>query len=372
MIYLDYAATTPVAPAVRARYLYAQDRYFANTMALHALGSEANVFYEQEKARLLRALSLPTHEAVYVSNATEANNLALLGYLKNKSGRILASPVEHASLDEPLKALSRENPRLEVDWLAVDQGGRVDLQDLERKLDKTVLLVVVQWVNNVIGTIEPVRAIHEALSRFPRARLLVDIVQGIGKESPDFALSDIDFLTFSTHKIYGPKGVGVLLYRKSLSLSPLLLGARDQDGLKPGTFDPALVAATTEAVSLALSAREENHALVSARHDEALAGLRELPGVVINSPIDASPYIVNFSLPGHAGETVVHALEARGICVSTGSACASRLVTPDRVLLATGASRALALSSIRVSLSHQTTPEEIASFLGALKGVLNV
>ena len=373
MIYLDYAATTPIESHVLERYMDVERAYFANTMALHLLGEQANAFYENQKKQLLDLLGTKQHDVIYVSNATEANNLALLGYLKGKKGNFLYCPMEHSSLDEAIKMIkgkeSLDYQDIEAIELNVNEEGLIDLKDVERKINKNTLLIVCQWVNNVVGMIEPIKELTRLAHTQPRTKILVDIVQGIGKVKADFKLDDIDMMTFSTHKIYGPKGVGCLIYKKNLSISPLLYGAKDQKGLKPGTFDPALVAATTEAMRFSLTNLNSHLDYVSHLNQEIREALKNHKGIEINSPVSASPYILNISFPQHNGETIIHYLENKGIYVSTGSACNSHLKTPERVLKCMGKSDDIALSSIRISLAYLTTEDEILSLIEAIKNV---
>lgn len=377
MIYLDYAATTPIAPLVLERYMDIEQRYFANTMALHILGEQANAFYENQKKQLLDLLGTKQHDVIYVSNATEANNLALLGYLKGKKGNFLYCPMEHSSLDEAIKVIKNKDSldyqNIEAIEMAVDSNGLIDLEDVKSKINKNTLLIVCQWVNNVVGMIEPIKELLKIAHSEPRTKLLVDIVQGIGKVKPNFKLDDVDMMSFSTHKIYGPKGVGCLIYKKNLSISPLLYGAKDQKGLKPGTFDPALVASTTEAMRFSLTHLDEHLNYVTQLNNKIREyinrniNINNIESIVINSPVNSTPYILNISFPHHNGETIIHYLENNGIYVSTGSACNSHLKTPERVLKCMGRSDDIALSSIRISLSYLTTEQEILDLCEALK-----
>lgn len=371
MIYLDYSATTPIDSEILDLYVRIEKDFFANTTSLHRLGQRSNYMFEKCKQELLDCLGLKNNEMIFTSNATEANNLAILGYLsKYKSGKVISTKVEHPSVYEVYKHL--EKIGFEVVYLDVLEDGTIDLEQFKKVIDKDTLLVSVMWVNNIVGSIEPISEIIEILKNYKKTKLHVDMVQGLCKISPLFSLNDVDMFTFSTHKIYGPKGVGALVYKKNIELEKRLYGSSSQNGLKPGTLDLALAVCTCKAIKKYYPLTLKHYEYVKELNKRLIEGLKNIPYVHINSNEKCSPYIVSISIIGINGETLVHSLEEKEIYVSTGSSCASKLAKPEKTILAMSNSIELAKSSIRISLSHLVKYEEIDELLCALGEVRNV
>ncbi|MBO7535739.1 MAG: aminotransferase class V-fold PLP-dependent enzyme [Bacilli bacterium] len=200
MIYLDYAASTPVDEEILANYCNVESKYFANITAMHMLGQKSNYMYEQISQDILKTLGLPDHEVIYTSGATEANNIGLFGIAnKYSGGTIITTKVEHPSVAEVMQSLES---RFNVIYLDINADGIIDIEEFKKAISKDTILVSIMWVNNVIGTIQPIKDIIKVMKDYPKAKLLVDATQGIGKIIPDFNLADVDMFTFSTHKIY--------------------------------------------------------------------------------------------------------------------------------------------------------------------------
>ncbi len=366
MIYLDYTATTPVDEEVLESYIKTTHNFFANTTSLHKLGQESNYMYENASNQIKNILDVNNHNLIFTSNATEANNLAIQGYLKKyNSGKIITTKVEHASVYEVFK--SYENT-FDVIYLDISKDGIIDLNQLEQEIDSNTLLVSIMWVNNIIGTIQPIDKVLAIVKKYPKIKLHVDMVQGIGKIKPNFLFSDIDMFTFSTHKLYGPKGIGGLFVKQGISLQNILYGSTSQYGIKPGTFDLSLIVATTKVFKKFYPLIDEHYSIVKDNFNYLYKKLQLLKGIYINTPQkNVSKYIINISIPNTNGETTVHYFEKYDIYVSTGSACSSKLKQPEKTILAMTNSYDLATSSIRISLSHKTTKKEIDLFLEKLK-----
>lgn len=365
MIYLDYSATTPIDEEILDLYVRIQKNFFANTTSLHALGQKSNYMFEKCKNELCEAMNIPNSEVVFTSNATEANNLAILGYLsKYNSGKVITTKIEHPSVFEVFNHLEKNG--FDVVYLDVDENGIIKLEDLKNELNKETLLVSIMWVNNIVGSIQPIKEVVEILKEYPKAKLHVDMVQGITKIVPNFSFNDIDMFTLSTHKIYGPKGVGVLGYKKNIEVGKRLFGSTAQFGIKPGTLDLGLCVCTCKAIKKFLPKTLENYNYVKGLKDYLVEGLEKISYININSSKMGSPYIVNFSIENMNGETIVHALEAKEIYVSTGSSCSSKLKKPEKTILAMTNSNERATSSIRISLSYLTRKEEIDTLLKVL------
>ena len=370
MIYLDYAATTPIDKEILARYMDVESKFFANTTSMHLLGQKANYMYEASSAEIAKALGAASHEIIYTSCATEANNIGIFGIAnKYSSGTIITSKIEHPSVFEVMKSLEG---RFNVVYLDINEDGIIDIEELKKAMSKDVILVSIMWVNNIIGSVQPIKEVIDIVKGYPKAKLLVDATQGIGKIKPNFSFSDIDMFTFSTHKIYGPKGVGCLIKKNGLELVKLLQGSRSQFNLRPGTFDLALVESTKMAVKKALNSLSENEAYVKKLYMYLYDCLKDMKGIVINSPLKySSYYCMNISILNNGkfvpSETVLHYLEQSEIYVSIGSSCSSKLAKPEKTLLALTGDEARSKSGVRLSFSHLTTKEEIDKVIDALK-----
>ncbi|MDD3171136.1 MAG: cysteine desulfurase family protein [Bacilli bacterium] len=371
MKYFDYTATTPVDSEVLETYIKVQNEYFANTTSLHSLGQKSNAFFEKAREEIKEILDLKSHELVFTSNATEANNLAIYGIAKKyPQGKLITTKIEHPSVYEVFKSLEKEG--YEVIYLDVDEKGIIDLNQLARELNKDTILVSIMWVNNITGTIEPIKEVIRMIREYPKIKLHVDIVQGLAKVVPNFAFKDIDLLTVSAHKIYGLKGIGGLFYRSNIDLSKRLFGSSAQYKVKPGTLDLALVVSMCKAIKKFYPLTEKHYEYVKELNCYLRKQLESYQFIVINSPIEGSPYILNVSFPGINGETIVHTLEAKEIYVSTGSACSSKIKKPEKTIYSMTKSEILATTTIRISLSHLVTYADIDYLINAIGEIKNV
>ncbi|HHZ17862.1 MAG TPA: cysteine desulfurase [Acholeplasmataceae bacterium] len=368
MLYFDYAATTPIDREVLDTYARVQTEFFANINSLHQLGQSGNYLFEKIKQEIAALLNIDNHYLVFTGSATEANNIAILGVArKHPRGKIITTRIEHPSAYAVCRQLESEGH--EVKYLDVDAKGVFDPAQLAAYLDNDTVLVSIMWVNNITGAIQPIREAAELVRAYPKAKLHVDAAQGFCKVAPAFAFGDIDLLTFSAHKIYGPKGIGLLAFRKNIEVQKIMYGSDAQHNVRPGTVDLAAAAAFCKAIKKFYPETGRNHEIVRKLNARLREKLRGLSGLVINSAEEGSPYIINISFPGRNGETVVHMLERDGIFVSTGSACSSKLKEPERTILSMTGSEAIALSSIRISFSHQTGFDDLDKLAEALRRV---
>ena len=370
MIYLDYAATTPIDEEILANYCNVESKYFANTTSMHMLGQKANYMYEALSMDTAKLLGVPNHEIIYTSGATEANNIGLFGIAnKYSSGTIITTKIEHPSISEVMKTLES---KFNVIYLDINSEGIIDISEFEKAISKDTILVSIMWVNNIIGTIQPLKDVIRIMKSYPKAKLLVDATQGIGKIKPDFNLADVDMFTFSTHKIYGPKGVGCLVKKKGLELAKYIQGSMSQHNLRPGTFDLALVSATNLSVKKSLSNLDKNYNYVKELYMYLYNELSKISEVVINSPIKYSSYhCLSISLFNKGkyvkSETVLHYLEQYEIYVSIGSSCSSKLAKPEKTILALTGDLDRSYSGVRISISHLTTYGQIDKLIEVLK-----
>jgi tRNA sulfurtransferase ThiI len=373
--YLDNAATTRTAPEVVAAMVHAMEVVYANPAALHRAGVEADHLVDAARERVARAVGAEAAWVVFTSGGTEANNLALKGVLAaygRRSGHLITTAVEHSSVLASARALQAAGYDLTV--LPVNADGVVDLEELRRALRRDTCLVSVAAVNNEVGTIQPIRQVAETLAE-ARTRLgaplflHVDAVQALGKIAVDMKAWEADLLTISAHKIHGPKGIGALVVRPGVRLTPLLTGGEQEEGMRPGTHNVPGIVGFGEAARLV---QEEGDAPARAIETVKLALVRRLrealPEAVINGPPpeQAAPHILNLSIPGLRGEFLVHGLAGVGVYVSTGSACTSRRTEPSHVLTALGLSPDRLVSAIRVSLSRETTTADVEALVEGL------
>lgn len=364
-MYFDYTATTPIDNEVLDTYVMIQKKYFANTTSLHLLGQKANNIYEQMKDEVRKILSVDD-EIIFTSNATEANNLAIFGVVDGKKGKIITTKIEHPSVYNVYLELEKKG--YEVKYLDVDENGLINIKELEKEMSSEVLLVSIMWVNNIMGAIEPIKDIINVVKKYKHAKLHIDGVQGITKIKPDFDFNDIDLFTMSAHKFYGPKGIGLLLYKKNIDLSKRLYGSSSQNGIKPGTFDLGLVVCATKALKKYMNLCDEHFEYVKKINEYLRSGITNNK-IVINSSSKASPYIFNISIPNIKGETIVHMLEEKEMYVSTGSSCSSKLAKPEKTIYAISHSEEYARTTIRISLSFLTTYDEIDALLKVLNNL---
>lgn len=368
MIYLDYAADTPVSEAALSAFLSAVRQYGANPNSSHALGLAARTRLMEATAGIARMLGAESDEIVMTSGATEANNLAILGAARAYASRgrhLITTPMEHSSVTGPMMALKAEG--FELDFVNILPDGRVDLNHFKSLLRPDTILASVCAVDSEVGVIQPVEAVRAALEGFPNCRLHVDATQAVGKLK--LTLQGADLVTFSPHKFYGLTGSGVLVIRGGMRLAPLWHGGDSLTPYRSGTPALALTVAAEAALSEALShldKRFKTVALLNQRLRDTLGGMDR---VVLNSPLNASPFILNMSLSGVRAREVVARLSEAGICVSSKSACCAP-AAPSRPVMAMTGDRKRALETVRVSLSHLTTDEEINHFLNALASAL--
>ncbi|MDX2647601.1 cysteine desulfurase family protein [Streptomyces sp. PA03-1a] len=370
MAYLDHAATTPMLPeAVEA--MTAHLAVTGNASSLHAAGRRARRTVEESRESLAAALGARPSEIVFTAGGTEADNLAVKGlYWARRDAdprrtRVLASPVEHhAVLDAVDWLATHEGAR--VEWLPVDAYGRVHPEALREAIARDpgdVALATVMWANNEVGTIFPVAELS-AVAREFEVPLHSDAVQALGQVEVDFAASGLDAMTVTGHKVGGPYGVGALVLRREIGPVPLLHGGGQERGVRSGTLDVPAVAAFAVAGTLAAQRREDFAREIGALRDDLVARVREaVPEAILNgdpAPGGRLPASAHFSFPGCEGDSLLMLLDAQGIECSTGSACTAGVPQPSHVLLAMGADPDLARGSLRFSLGHTSTAEDVA------------
>lgn len=373
-VYLDHAATTPMVD-VAVEAVARQLRDVGNASALHASGRRARRVVEESRETIAGALGCRPGEVVFTSGGTEADNLALKGLFWSRRAadpvrrRVLTSAIEHHAVLDPVDWLA-EREGAEVTLLPVDTEGRLSLPALRAALGESaeqVALISVMWANNEVGTLQPIADVV-ALAAQHRIPVHTDAVQALGAVPVDFAASGVDAMTVSGHKVGGPTGVGALLVRREVELTPLLHGGGQERDVRSGTLDVAAIAGFAAAVELAAKSQADHATRLTALRERLVAGVRgAVPDAVLNgAPDDRLPGNAHFSFPGCEGDSLLMLLDARGIECSTGSACSAGVPQPSHVLLAMGHDDAVARSSLRFSLGHNSTEGDVDALVDAI------
>jgi len=373
-IYLDNAATTKALPEVTTAVVDALENNYANPSSLHRFGLKSENILKRSRKIVADYLGVKAKEIIFCSGGTESNNLAIRGITKaykNRGRHLITSPIEHSSVAELFKALEKEG--WQVDQVQVDQRGHVDLKHLRSLITEETLLVSIMQVNNELGTIQPTKEIAEIIKEEnPLSFFHVDGVQAFGKIYSNLSQWQVDLYSISGHKIHGPKGVGALYIKKGTNLKPLIYGGGQERNLRSGTENIPAIAGLGEAVKKLpqLSAAKNVDKNLAQKKEYFLNSLQEIEEVIVNSPAAGAPHIINFSLPGITGETMLHALESQGIYISTGSACSSRK-KGSRIINACGLSQKKSESALRVSLNRTITNDDLDYFIKTLKEQIN-
>ena len=365
-LYLDNSATTKVCQAAADKVMALMTTIYGNPSSLHTMGFEAEQEMSDARFAVAQALGVQEGEITFTSGGTEANNLAILGaaYARKRHGRkIVTTAIEHASVLSCMQKLEQEG--FVVEYLQPQADGTILPEQLEAAIDDETILVSVMMVNNEVGSILPVQAAAEIIKRKHAPALLhCDAVQAFGKLPFRPRQLGIDLLTVSGHKIHAPKGIGALYVQQGVRLLPQMLGGGQEKGLRAGTEAVPLIGGFGAAVH-ALPELKPTLDRIQALHDACRAQLEDLPGVVINSPRQGSPYVLNFSTCCVRAETLLHFLAARQIYVSGGSACAKG--KQSHVLTAMGLEKQRIQTAIRVSFSRETQEAEIAALVQAVQ-----
>ena len=375
-LYFDNSATTRISEEALKAYLSVSREQYGNPSSLHRMGQSAEAVLKDARQTIRKTVGDAAGGAViFTSGGTEANNLAILGRAhakpRFKGKTILTSAGEHASVKMPLAALSDEGYRI-VEIPTV--GGRLDPETIAKVATPDVILASVMLVNNETGALYDLPAVAAALRRSsPDAILHVDATQAYLKVPFTVKSLGCQLLTLSSHKIEGPKGTGALWIDPAVirnrGLSPILLGGGQEDGLRSGTEDPPSCAAFAKAAAIGFAALTENREKLTALRDRLLTRLREDPrlsGVRPNLPPIFAPHILSLTLPRIKSETMLHALSARSIYVSSGSACSSHGKHGVSALSAFGLTDSDADATVRISFSHRNTPEQVDLLAEAL------
>ena len=371
IIYLDNAATTATDPIVLEAYNKAHQDYFANPSSINRLGQIASRELDKTKEAVLRFFNLNNHQVIYLSGATEANNLAIKGAClryQNRGKHIITSNYEHPSVLEAFKQLE-EKFGFNVTYLNPDKDGHITVDAVKSAIKDDTVFVSLMAVNNEIGAINPIEDIAILLEKYPKIIFHVDAAQAIGKANINY--SKVDLLTISAHKIHGLVGFGALIKKKNIDLLPLNNGGGQEYGLRSGTSDLPGAIAFSKALELTMSNQKSRHEHVLALANMIYEYLDKHNDLYeINSNRNDSPYIINFSTLTKKGSVVVEALSNYGVMVSSTSACHSSKEKGSYVVKSIGKSDAISRNTVRVSLDYTNTKEEILDFLSYLDKIM--
>lgn len=369
MIYLDYSATTPVNKEVLDTFVKTCIDYPGNPNSLHTLGVDAKNLIESATEQIANILKINSNEIIYTSGSSESNNLALKGIAlkyQNRGKHIITTEYEHSSIYGPLGYL--QSLGFEVDFVKSKEDGTINLEELDNLMREDTILVTVNAINSEIGIIQPLKEISKVVKKYKNCFFHADITQAMGKIQIDF--SDLDLASFSAHKFYGIKGIGCLYKRENIKLEPLIHGGKSTTVFRSGTPALPLICSLSKALRLAYEDIETKYKKVEELNKYLIDNLSKYKNVYINSNDKCLPYVLNISVVGIKPETFVHALENHEVYISTQTACSSEKETSASVLALTNDEKR-ASSSLRISLSYQTTKEELESFLKIFEDCYN-
>jgi len=372
MIYLDNSATTKPFSSVVESFKEATNTYFANPSSIHHLGGKSEKLLMSARRQVAHLLNVNEDHIIFTSSGTEGNNLAIKGIAfehQNRGKHIITSMIEHPSVFETCKQL--EALGFTVTYLPVNKDGVISIEDLKRAITDETILITLMHVNNEIGSIQPIEEVGEIAKSYPKLFFHVDDVQGVGKVPLTLANSGIDCWTISGHKIHGLKGTGILYKNNRVTISPLFHGGNQELGIRSGTENLAGAVSIARALRIIKEKEKDMGNDLHALNKYLRQQLGKIQEVEINSPVDGAPHIINFSIPGFKPEVVIHSLAEQDIFISTKSACSSKQLEESRILKACGFEQKRASSALRVSMSYDTTKEDIRLFVQTLKWVIN-
>jgi cysteine desulfurase len=376
-LYLDYAATTPVDPRVLVAMKPYFSKEFGNASSLYSMGQQARLAMENSRKRIAKIINAEPEEIVFTSGGTESDNLALVGVAlsnKKRGNHIITSKIEHKAVMGTCEFLEKQG--FQITYLDVDKYGIIDLEQLKKSIKKETILVSVMHANNEIGTLEPVEEVGK-ICREKDIYFHTDAVQSFCKIPIDVKKMKIDLLSASSHKIYGPKGVGLLYVRGGVKMEPLLHGGGHESGKRSGTENVAGIVGFAKACEIANKEMTKEAKRLSRMRSKLVKGLLKIPNSYINGhPEKRLPGNINFRFDFIEGEALILKLDMLGIEASTGSACSSRDLKSSHVLISIGLSPKQAHGSLRITMGRYTKEKDIDYVLknvpkvvGELRGI---
>lgn len=372
-LYMDHAATTPVDPrVVEAMLPYFTERY-GNASSVYRLGQEARKAIDEARADVAQILNCTPREIIFTSCGSESDNLAIRGVAflnRDKGNHIITSSIEHHAVSHTCEQLEKHFG-FQVTYLPVDKYGRVDPAHVEKAITEKTILITIMYANNEVGTIEPIAEIGE-IARAHKIPFHTDAVQAGGALDLDVEALNVDLLSLSAHKFYGPKGVGVLYLRRGVRLLPTQTGGAHELNRRAGTENVAGIVGLATALKLAQEHRDENNRkLIALRHRLIEGLLSSIPDTQLTGhPKERLPNSASFTINYVEGEGMLLGLDMMGIAASSGSACTSASLEPSHVLLAMGIPPEVAHGSLRLTLGHENSEEDVDYLLSVLPGIV--
>ena len=368
-IYLDNAATTRVHPQVAEKMMDALVNNYGNPSSLYGLGIRAEQAVREVRERIAATINCQSQEIYFTSGGTEGNNMIIKGIVENKQRsrmRIVTTAIEHPSVLDVFSFY--ENHQVEVVVLGVDAQGHIDLDELKTAVNASTILVSIMGVNNELGTIQDLKAIGKIVKAAnPKCVFHSDFVQGYMKIPLDVKACQLDAITMCGHKIFGPKGVGAVYIKKGTTIKPLLHGGGQENNMRSGTENVPGIVGFGEAIRIRKDTYRDQLKAIRKLRSRFIAGIKEqIEDTLVNGDPDGSPYVLNVSFNHVRGEVLLHSLEAKGICVSTGSACSSHKKEKQYVLKAIGLMEEYKEGTIRISFSEDITEADVDEAVSAI------
>ncbi len=360
-VYMDYAATTYTKPEVLEDMIPYFTEFYGNPSSIYSISRETKKAIDKARNRIAKAINADPAEIYFTGGGSEADNWAIKGIAlanKNKGNHIITTKIEHHAVLHTCEYLEKQG--FEVTYLDVDEEGSIRLEELKNAIKPSTILVTIMTANNEIGTVQPIKEIG-AICKERKVFFHTDAVQAIGHIDMDVKNMDIDALSLSGHKIYGPKGVGVLYLRKGIKIHNLVHGGAQERNRRAGTENVAGIVGLGKAIELAMENLTEEKERLTYLRDKLIKGLLEIPYSKLNGSVGDKrlPGNVNISFEFIEGESVLLMLDAKGICASSGSACTSGSLDPSHVLLSIGLPHEVAHGSLRLTMGAKTTEEEV-------------
>ena len=360
MVYLDYSATTPINEEVLDTFNKASLNFIGNPNSLHKLGVDAKNLIDSATKQIANIIGVKPEEIIYTSGSSESNNTAIKGIAlkyQNRGKHIITTKLEHSSVIAPITYL--QNNGFDIDFVNLDSNGLVDLNHLKSLLRDDTILVSINSVNSEVGVLQPIDEIGKIIKEYPKCFFHTDITQSVGKV--EIPLDNVDLASFSAHKFYGPKGIGVLVKKEKVQIESLIHGGKSTTAYRSGTPALPLIVSLSKALRLAVDNLNDKYNYIKELNESIKNELSKYDDVYVNSNEYSIPHILNISIIGVKPETMLHALEEKDIYISTQSACSSGNTSTSVMSITNDIERAK--SSIRVSLSSLTTKEELKYFL---------
>ena len=361
MIYLDYAASTPVDEDVLNNFIKITKEEYANPNSNHDLGLHSKNIIDDATKNIATLLKVLPEEIIYTSGATESNNLAIRGVAeryKNKGKQLIVSSLEHNSIIASCTYLQEQG--YDIDLIPINHDGLVDIDSLKSMIREDTILVSVCAVDSEIGLVQPIEEIGALLKNYDNIIFHTDASQAIGKVNIDY--SNCDLITIAPHKFYGMNGISILVKKRTVSLKPIILGGKSTTVYRSGTQVINMITSTHVALEKALNLLDERNKYIKALNNKIITAFKAYKGVHINNTDKSIPHTINVSIKGVKSDLFASKLNEYGVMVSTKTSCCP-LNTPSKLVYALTKDKSLASTSIRISLSHLTTEEEIDEFL---------